>query len=166
MRELSFRNLGSMKKHKKNIIKSIEEQIFDPQRSIRSVPNSALTLFLAVAIPLVFDILICVSAPRIFTLWRMIFRLVLDWTELPAHVRMEPWTILPNWRIQIPSIEMLGGAPTTGQWLWMIYLMVTGWVVTKLLPEKLMPLTYAMRFFCVVQATSVIFFGLWPGSFP
>lgn len=146
--------------------KTIEERIFDPQRSIHSVPRSRGGLAFAVLAPVLADSLLVGFASRVFAFWAAVFAGVLRWLRLPATVWMEPCKAFPRWSVRMPCIEMLAGSPTPWQWAWILYGMAAGWLATRLVPERWMPLTYGIRFLCLVQLTAVFFFAFWPGQFP
>lgn len=146
--------------------KSIEERIFDPQRSVRCVGGARGDLACALLAPLAVDSLILGFADRLFGIWRAVFAGALRWARLPAEVTMEPSRFPAGWRVRMPCIEILAGAPSPVQWAWILYALAMAWLATRLLPERWMPLTYALRFLCVVQLTSVVFFAVWPGRFP
>lgn len=146
--------------------KSIEERIFDPQRSIHGVARSPRDLAGAMLAPLILDSLIVGFAGPLLGLWRVIFQAALSWVRLEAEVRMETFRFIPAWKVEMPCIDLLAGSPTAYQWAWILYGLGLAWLVTRLIPETWMPLRYGIRFLCVVQLTSVVFFACWPGRFP
>lgn len=145
--------------------KTFEEQMLDPQRAVRHVPLEPKNVALALLLALVADSLLLLGAQRIFDLWRRICEGILAVTGAEGKVLMERWILGPRSGVVSPWVDLVALSPDPRQWWWTAYASFVTWIGVGYLPDRFMPATYAIRFLCAVQATSLLVFWWKPASY-
>jgi len=103
--------------------------------------------------------------PRICEFWREFFDLVLP--LLPLHARVDVAERQFGFlHLNIPYLRMTAMLPTLATWSITCLVTLLLYAATYLLPKMLTPVTYLARGILIIQTSALVFFALWPVSFP
>ena len=135
-------------------------------RSIRSLRLPGRRVAEGVAIAAGYTLLLALAQPWIALAWGEV---VLWWArvlQIPGQWAPPAMETLRLWTMPVAEIDLqlAGNSPQAlaGHGLVVVLLwMVAGW-----LPDAARPGAYLLRFAVLIHAASVLFFALWPGSFP
>jgi hypothetical protein len=134
-------------------------------RALRRFEFPARRWLSVLLIPIAFNALLWWLRAPVAALWSQIVEAWLQLLALPGHCLTHEVT----WRaasLPVPSIVLTASAPPQFGWWLGLALSVLVWPLTKVLPERLTPLKYVLRWCSLVQFTAQIYFWFWPTSFP
>ncbi|GAB5535082.1 MAG: hypothetical protein Rubg2KO_13310 [Rubricoccaceae bacterium] len=134
-------------------------------RAFMRQPDRRRILVGASAMTLLLSALWIAILPMIGRVWGHALAILVD-GGVPARVVMTVYEPFGWMEVGVPSLA-LDAAPPSGM-LWMATLVVTVLVfaVSFLLPDRMVPLSYAIRAFVLVQASALAVFLVAPESFP
>ena len=103
--------------------------------------------------------------PVICHYWNQIFALGLR--LLPLHARLEVASYsLGFLRLAVPCLRMEPVLPNLRVWTLSCLAALVVLVATFFLPSKWLPIVYLIRSVLALHASALIYFALWPASFP
>jgi len=133
--------------------------VIHTHRSMAAIklPPARLVNFLVLPLSLiVFSLL---AFPHITHLWKDFFLLAQRLLRFPGDVQINAIEILPFYYLDIPSYTMNAAWPTTGIMIATGLLIFVLFLVSRSLPERLIPLAYLMRVLCCIQLTALAYFA-------
>jgi hypothetical protein len=146
----------------------LEEKLLHPQRAVRSLALRPLDLALGLACALSVDALALAYPERIFAFWGRVMRALCRLGGLaaaPDAVSIEPWVLAPRSGVRMPTLELSASGPGTEQWCALAAgTVLVAWAASSL-PQRLLPVSYVIRFLCLVQGISLAFFAWDPASY-
>lgn len=135
-------------------------------RALYHVSLKKRMLLIALALPLLFNLLLLISIDVIVPFWFAVLKFWFDATNLPHSMVAAPFDLVVA-TVWLPRIELYAGAPTQLQWWISAIGCVVLWLSTKLMtPARLLPLIYVIRATVLIQITALVYFALVPGAFP
>jgi hypothetical protein len=144
---------------------NLSGKLIPQHRALRRFDFPAHRWLSVLLIPIVLDAALWWLRAPIAAAWSWIADFWLALLALPGHCL----TIDVTWRtaaLPVPSIMLSAAPPTPFIWWLGSALSVLVWPLTKVLPERLTPLKYVLRWCSLVQMTAQIYFWFWPSSFP
>lgn len=99
-------------------------------------------------------------------LWAKIFALGLRFLPLHADLLLTERLVTRNLRLEIPYLAMAALPPSLMQWAVTCLIAIAVLAFTFFLPSQWIPLVYVLRGVVLVQATALIYFAVFPTSFP
>jgi hypothetical protein len=123
-------------------------------------------LAIAISLFLFFSAIWIACLPWTCDLWTQIFALALRVLPLHADLVLTERFITPSIRFEIPSLAMASLPPSLVQWSLTCAATLLLLAVTFFFPSQWIPLTYLLRGVVLVQATALIYFAVFPVSFP
>ncbi|MEO0559846.1 MAG: hypothetical protein AAF170_16880 [Bacteroidota bacterium] len=84
----------------------------------------------------------------------------------PARVVMTVYQPLGLMEVGVPSLALEAAPPGGPLWVATLLVTVIVFAASFLLPDRMVPFSYALRALVVVQASALAFFLFWPGAFP
>jgi hypothetical protein len=134
-------------------------------RAFRTLTITPANLVRSAALAAVVTVAWLSLRPAVARFWAAIIEVWCRWLGVPAAVSVveTQGTLFRNGTLQV---DVVGYAPNTLALAVVAGLTVVVAAGTLLLPGRLIPLSYMLRAFCVIQASSVIYFAFFPTQFP
>jgi hypothetical protein len=136
-----------------------------PHRAIATVRITRTDVALAVLLTIALTALYVASVNFVGRFWTAIFRVVAGPLAL-GGVAQRVTLIASAVHVSVPYFTRTAGPPSVAMWWIVLVVTVAVMVVSLMLPPRLLPLAYALRFLAAIQASALAFFGLARGSFP
>ncbi len=144
---------------------NLSGKLIPQHRALRRFEYPARRWLSVLLIPIAFNVVLWWLRGPIAAAWSYIVEFWLPLLSLPGHALIQD----VSWReasLPVPSIALSAGPPSRFGWWLGLALSVLVWPLTKVLPERLTPLKYVLRWCSLVQLTAQIYFWFWPASFP
>ena len=123
-------------------------------------------LVTAISLWIFFSVIWIECLPWICMLWAKIFALGLRFLPLHADLLLTERLVTRNLRLEIPYLAMAALPPSLMQWAVTCLIAIAVLAFTFFLPSQWIPLVYVLRGVVLVQATALIYFAVFPTSFP
>jgi hypothetical protein len=144
---------------------NLSGKVIPQHRALRRFEFPAWRWLSVLLIPIAFNVALWWLRAPVAALWGQIVDFWLPLLALPGHCL----TLDVSWRaasLPVPAIALSAAPPAPYGWWFGLALSVLVWPLTKVLPQRLTPLTYVLRWCSLVQFTAQIYFWFWPTSFP
>lgn len=120
----------------------------------------------ALALPLIFNLLMLCFLSNILGLWQLLFSYWLDKLALGDALTLQT-VDLGRYMILLPTPTLSAMMPSDDYWWLTLFGSLFLLAITFLIPpQRFLPLTYVLRACLLIQATALAYFYFLPGQFP
>lgn len=134
-------------------------------RSLDTLRFRGTMLFVVLLLPVFVTAAMVAGYDGLLTGWEWVLRFGLDRLGVVGAVERVPVPMLGGW-VPVLTVQIHSWHPDAFV-LWTTLAMVIAVaLISCYLPEGALPVAYVLRAGCLVQAASLLFFFLWPSSFP
>jgi hypothetical protein len=134
-------------------------------RALLSLSFSLFRIMTIFLLPAAFDIALRHSFDVISQVWVMFFRFWFEKLGIPGKVLLTSSEM--GWMtITHPVFDMPSSTPDGFTWWAVVATTVFLLMLSLILPQRLMPLTYFIRFAAAIQISALAFFAVMPAEFP
>lgn len=135
-------------------------------RAIYQIELRKSALIGALALPLIFNILLLCFLSNILALWEVLFSFWLDKLGFRNALTLQ-LVDLGHYALLMPSLSLSAALPGNDAWALTLIGCVLLLILTFLIkPERFLPLTYVIRACLLIQVTALLYFYWLPGYFP
>ena len=129
----------------------------------RLTPSRVLSM---VVVPVLLSALVALSLQPLGDVWRLALERLIPWLGLPGPIGFASATPSALFGFYVPHVTT--PAPLPGVWHYWAVGGICALVlaVSLVLPVRLMPLRYYLRFATLIQLSSILYFAIRPDSFP
>lgn len=138
--------------------------IIDPHRSLATVRLSRLDAAVALLLTVGTTGLVLWTLDSIATLWARTFAYLAPRLGFPGGVLRRAVDV-GFVGFAVPSFAVDAAAPSRATW-WVALVVTLVAVVISLLIRRNLPVAYVIRLAAITQGTALLYFALWPKSFP
>jgi len=139
--------------------------VISMHRALTHFRLGPMNVIISISLFLLFSTIWIVALPWLCGIWNRALALGLG--VLPLDARMEVADRHIGFlRLQIPYLRMEPILPDLKTWSLTCAVTLLLFTGTFFLPKKLIPVTYLGRGILLIQASALIYFALWPTSFP
>jgi len=125
-----------------------------------------LNLVLSVLLVALFSFVWLIFLPRVCRGWQYIFQVATKWLGLNLEIGLQEHHLSSFLQFAIPYPRVEDVGPDARTWWLTAAVVVTVFVISWLLPKKMLPLAYLIRAVLLVQVSALLYFALAPGRFP
>lgn len=144
----------------------VHGSVIHTHRSMATFPLYPSSLFYVLLIPLILVIVSLLAFPLIVKVWGDFFSLSLSLMNIPGNIQVRSLQVLPFYYLDIPSFTMDVAWPAMRLRIATGAITLVLFIVTFLLPSRLLPLSYLVRVICFMQLTALAWFVFASGPFP
>lgn len=116
-------------------------------------------------LPAAFNLVYWLGLEHVTNAWQALFAAWLHELGLTAAITTERIALMDWLVVKLPLVTADARSVTTSVWFGTFFVSLAGLLVSFLIPKHLVPLRYLLRFAVFIQASSLIFFALAPGTF-
>ena len=139
--------------------------VISMHRALTHFRLGPMNLLASISLCLVFSTVWVILLPSLCSFWRDFLNLSLR--LLPLHGTLElAEHRFGSYRLEIPYLRIYSMLPSLGTWSLTCLITLLLFAATMVLPKKLTPVVYLTRGILLVQASALLYFALWPMSFP
>ncbi|HEY4306123.1 MAG TPA: hypothetical protein VGM82_16750 [Gemmatimonadaceae bacterium] len=139
--------------------------IINPHRSIATIPLRAADVIVAIVLGVGASAIFVLELDLVGRGWTWAF----DHLASPlgfAGIRVREIDIGSLVALQLPTFFAVAAAPTPFEWWLVLIITAIVVIVSFLVPDRWLPLAYALRLAALVQTTALLFFFFHPWAFP
>ncbi len=103
--------------------------------------------------------------PMVGRAWGLALAALVD-GGVPARVVMTVYQPFGMMEVGVPSLALEALAPSGVLWMATFIVTIVVFAISFLMPDRMVPLAYAIRALVLVQASALAVFLIWPESFP
>ena len=135
-------------------------------RAIYQIELKKSYLIGALALPLIFNLLMLCFLSNILGLWQLLFSFWLDKLALGNSLVLQT-VDLGHYMFLLPTPTLSAAMPSSDCWWLTLCACLLLLAITFLIPpQRFLPLTYVLRACLLIQATALAYFYWLPGQFP
>ena len=119
-----------------------------------------------------FSLLVCFSwmwilvLPRLCHIWEKVLVVSLRYLPIRGTLEIAQHRFTASYMLEIPYLRIYSVLPNLWTWALTCAITLLLFFITFWLPQKLVPIVYLLRGILLVQASALVYFALWPLSFP
>jgi len=140
-------------------------QVISRHRSLYRLTFPVQRLASVLLIPLIFNLLIWWLQPALAHFFSWLFKYWLPLLGLSADVSLDAMgNSLPGWVFPVVSLPSQAPGPVT--WSVSVVAVVFLLIASRYAPDRYLPFAYLVRFMAFIHSTALIYFAIYPASFP